>query len=458
MKLAILLVIAFTFAFKTHYQRFEEKELQQNVNANATEKIFLNLVDHFNHRNKKVYAQRYWDLVPDNWSNNVVLLFINGEGPGHFRDDYTTALGQTIGARVISLEHRYYGQSQPHEDWTVPNLRELTHEQGLADVAYFIEKQNQIMGSTKKWIIVGGSYAGAMSAWFRYKYPHLVIGSIASSGVVNAVYDFYKYMEQIYTDLQKPVAAKCLSTILELTQYAMNIIENGNDADKATLKGKFGAPFLNDKDFVSYFTDTYVGYIQYSNRTGMCTMMVNDVATKTNMDQKLAAWAKIGELNGDTPDDYAVVQEAKTVIDFKSSSRQWLYQTCTAFSYFQTGDNAQPLRYAAINMDYYFTICDRAFGVKVRPDTVHTNILMGTVTILDKVSNVMFQNGLDDPWQWCGLRTNQVIANRGIKVTLINCDDCGHCTDLWKPKPTNPQAITDIQAELTQAVQKWISA
>ncbi len=37
------------------------------------------------------------------------------------------------------------------------------------------------------WIVVGGSYPGALSAWFRYKYPHLTIGSIASSAVVQAI-------------------------------------------------------------------------------------------------------------------------------------------------------------------------------------------------------------------------------------------------------------------------------
>lgn len=63
-------------------------------------------------------------------------------------------------------------------DMSTPNLKYLSSEQALADLAAFREAMVKQFSLTPKsrWIAFGGSYPGALSAWFRYKYPHLVYG------------------------------------------------------------------------------------------------------------------------------------------------------------------------------------------------------------------------------------------------------------------------------------------
>lgn len=55
--------------------------------------------------------------------------------------------------------------------------------------------ENQKHGVTKlvPWISIGGSYAGALSAWYRVKYPFMTIGALSSSGVVHSIYEFTSY-------------------------------------------------------------------------------------------------------------------------------------------------------------------------------------------------------------------------------------------------------------------------
>lgn len=78
----------------------------------------------------------------------------------------------------------------------------LNSEQALSDLAYFIQQMRDThthkIADNSPFITIGGSYPGALSAWFRYKYPHLTIGAIASSAVVLAIEDYKDFDEQMY--------------------------------------------------------------------------------------------------------------------------------------------------------------------------------------------------------------------------------------------------------------------
>jgi lysosomal Pro-X carboxypeptidase len=115
-----------------------------------------------------------------------------------------------LGALVVALEHRFYGESQPFDNLSNDNLRYLTSEQAydadllrltiysLADLAVFIQwvKSQTDDADNSPVVTFGCSYSGALAAWFRMKYPTVTIGSIASSAPVQAVLVF------IYTVLK----------------------------------------------------------------------------------------------------------------------------------------------------------------------------------------------------------------------------------------------------------------
>ena len=95
----------------------------------------------------------------------------------------------------MTLEHRYYGRSQPFNTWTTSNLQYLSSKQAINDLANFVVAfRNQLEASHNvtgtKIFNIGCSYSGALSAWFRLKFPHITVGAISSSGVVNAILDF----------------------------------------------------------------------------------------------------------------------------------------------------------------------------------------------------------------------------------------------------------------------------
>lgn len=103
-------------------------------------------------------------------------------------------------ALCFQLEHRFYGQSHPTEDLSIQNLKYLSSEQALADLANFIVAMNekhQLDIDTVKWIAFGGSYAGSLAAWLRVKYPHRVFGAVSSSGPLLAKADFPEFYEEV---------------------------------------------------------------------------------------------------------------------------------------------------------------------------------------------------------------------------------------------------------------------
>lgn len=194
-----ILAIVLTFREKARYLNKPVDSPVETLVYGQKQLWFDQILDHYDYSKSRTFRQRYF-VIEDYFNPKVgpVFLFICGEytcsGVPEARQ-WVVTMAQRLQGLILVLEHRFYGQSLPfnHESYTVENMRLLNSEQALKDLAYFTEQVvSQKLHKVDKnpWIAIGGSYPGALSAWYRYKYPHLTIGAIASSAVINAIVDF----------------------------------------------------------------------------------------------------------------------------------------------------------------------------------------------------------------------------------------------------------------------------
>ena len=239
------------------------------------EKRFSNLVTHFNYLDERTYEQRYW-VSNQYWDGKgPIFIYICGEYRCTVPDTrlFPFMVGTDYNAQFMVLEHRFYGDSQPFDDWSLESLRYLNSEESLADLAYFLEKINVNNVDT---LVIGGSYPGAMSAWFRSRYPHLAVASWASSAVVQPIVDFQQYDEQSYTSTLKS-GEFCPTMIQASMQYMteQGTLRDSGDEDNYITRvlSRSTVPNLRTDDFQSYYADIVAGAVQYGNRPALCDML-----------------------------------------------------------------------------------------------------------------------------------------------------------------------------------------
>lgn len=113
---------------------------------------------------------------------------------------------------------------------TNENLRFLTADQALADVAYFIHyvKQSYVTPGAEESqvIVVGSHYAGNLAVWFRQKYPHLALGAWASSAPVLSVVNHQLYKETSAATYRNVGGDACYDAIESSFAFVERMVQN----------------------------------------------------------------------------------------------------------------------------------------------------------------------------------------------------------------------------------------
>ena len=251
-------------------------------------KEYSQRVDHFSKKEPPdAFAQRYFESDAHfDEANGAVVLYISGEAPLYAApgsDTYTGHLAAKLRARVVALEHRYYGDSHPFAEMTTSNLRYLNSAQALLDLRAFrlwYERTQMVHadgtpmvradGKPHKWVVVGGSYAGNLAAWFRARFPSLAAAAHASSAPIHVMDDFPRFDVQLQAALA--TESGCVDR-LRNAAAALNASLAG-DADAAlsaqAAKALFDADALSDDDFAYLHADAVAIAVQYGHKRDLC--------------------------------------------------------------------------------------------------------------------------------------------------------------------------------------------
>ncbi|XP_002738015.1 thymus-specific serine protease-like [Saccoglossus kowalevskii] len=497
----LLLVLSFTCVFEisnsilgTHFWKFQEKVGQykkkrflknklrwqkvfspnSHLMYSEFEDLYLEQpLDHFDPLVTDIYEQRYW-VNPTYWNkeNGPVFLFIGGEGAlGAYdvEEGEHVDLAKKYGALIFAVEHRFYGASINKDGLKLEYLQYLSSQQALADLASFHRFATSKYNITQSniWICFGGSYPGSLSAWFRLKYPHLVYGAIASSAPVRVVKNFEGYNQVVAASLADPVvkgSLKCSDNIAAAFKIIDQKIKDKQfDTLKADFKSCNNISSYNDTAlFLNNLAGIFMGIVQYNNEmpdwnvAAVCQNMTQPASPYDNLVKFTTIYLDgMGqECFDNSYDNFIQELEDTTPTEEGVGVRQWTYQTCSQFGYYQTCDqNTTCLFSPLIDLKSSLEVCTTVFGIHgkiVDKQVDFTNSYYGANH--PKGTRIVFVNGSIDPWH-----ALSVLRNESPSQISIYINGTAHCANMKSQQPTDPPSLVEARQKIDAQIGEWLN-
>ncbi|KAK3694153.1 serine carboxypeptidase S28-domain-containing protein [Podospora appendiculata] len=475
-------------------------------------------VDHFHNESKyephtnATFPLRYWFDRSHYKLGGPIIVLQSGETSGVGRLPFlqkgiVSQLAEATGGLGVILEHRYYGTSFPTSDLSTESLRFLTTEQALADMAYFAKhvvyeglEHLDLTAPKNAYIAYGGSYAGAFVAFLRKVYPDVYWGAISSSGVTEAIYEFWQYYEaaRIYAPQDCVHATEKLTNVIDNilikktgTEYVQRLktvfgLGNLTRSDDFANTVSFGIsglqstnwdPALNSTDFGFYCDNVSSTKLLFPGAARLSSE-VKDLITAGGYGDEVDTLANqmlnyIGYVNATVVSGCKGNQDA-CFTNFNSTFyqqdgldqdwRAWPYQYCTEWGYLQTGSGVPadqlPLISRLINLNFTSVVCREAFGITKPSDVEVINKYGGFEISYPRLAIV---DGEKDPWRAAtphaiGLPQRVSTVSEPfilIKNGVHHWDENGLFPNQTTPN-LPPAPVVEAQSEEVEFVKAWM--
>ncbi|XP_073780478.1 thymus-specific serine protease [Danio rerio] len=462
---------------KDHVHNIQQAKVKQHLTHATPKKGTIHQpVDHFDRQNDKTLPQTYF--VNDVYwqrSDGPVFLYIGGEGPlskfsvlfGHHVE-----MAERHGALLVALEHRFYGESINPDGLETDKLRDLSSQQALADLAAFHHyiSQRFSLSHRNTWISFGGSYAGALSAWLRGKFPHLIYGAVASSAPVYAVLDFSSYNRVVGHSLTNEAVGgskKCVAEVKGAFAAVEAALLMGNETEVGKEFGCCETPLkLEDKtELLHSLADVFMGTVQYNEQgvafsiAELCDIMTNKSDPREEAYDRLVKLVMMYRARENLP--CLDVSHEKLFLELNnttatSSYRQWFYQTCTEFGFYQTCEDDSCPFSRRFTLQSQTELCSRLFNISQDSLLVSidfTNQYYGGNQ--PQTQRVLYVNGNIDPWAALSVVWNETMADND-RVIFIN--GTAHCMDMNSEKSVNKPALHQARKRIEERVTTWLKS
>uniref|UniRef100_A0A1D1XGA3 Lysosomal Pro-X carboxypeptidase n=1 Tax=Anthurium amnicola TaxID=1678845 RepID=A0A1D1XGA3_9ARAE len=442
-------------------------------------RYFTQTLDHFDFRPESyaTFQQRY--LVDDtHWGGAAtkapIFVYTGNEGDVELFAHNTGLMFDAapfFKAMLVFIEHRYYGNSIPfgNENEAYSNastLGYLSSTQALADfAALIIDLKKNLTAEESPVVVFGGSYGGMLAAWFRLKYPHVAIGALASSSPILQFDDIispYTFNDIITNDF-KSESENCYKVIKNSWKELEDTMNQTGGYERIEKSFKICKDQLNLDSLEDWISTAliYTAMTDYPTPANflaplpaypvreMCRA-IDDPATGNDTFAKMYAAVNI----------YYNYTGTEKCFDFDSSSSGglgyagWTFQACTEMILPTSGNNEDsifpPSTYNYANRAEF---CQAYFGIEPRPHWITTEFGGHHIKrVLKRFgSNIIFFNGLRDPWSGGGVR-----ESLSDSLIAIVAPQGAHHVDLRFSTKEDPQWLKDVRLKEMRIIRKWL--
>jgi thymus-specific serine protease len=203
------------------------------TSCNAVKERFVELpLDQFNFFNNEVFAAKYY--INDNyWAPNgpIYIYTTSGGFENHqifLESGLIHDLAVETNGMLLSMEQRFFEETQTGSNFTFESFQYLTIDQSLADIAMFIDfiRQSYNGASNSKVVLWGRGYGASFAVWMRQKYPHLVDAVFASSAYLNLRYEYPELITNSFNTYNLIGGSECGDVITGAMRYIEEAIQN----------------------------------------------------------------------------------------------------------------------------------------------------------------------------------------------------------------------------------------